>query len=1038
MRKIRIGNDFALLWKIRRGEQAEDLTEAQEMSLKLWVQGDHNSLKENIPFDIVGSDTVRVEVTPSIADKIGRYRLEFKYQFVNLSNADKNQKCAVDVEPFYIVPLTEIAETIDTVNCESDVLIGLRGRAFVYDDFTPEQIEDLKRPAVEAAESVQIVENQISINEQGRVQAENERETAELTRQSSESERNENEGLRVNAEGLRVTAESSRELTESLRVDAELLRQSSTQEAITNAENATENANTAAQDADDAREAIQDDLALKANHGYESNPKTLKEIDDEKADSSLLGVVELIGDNDNYVIGEPIKGVINGRRYRLWLKNKDIDMSGVSHTSSVYMMLRIYLQSTTEQIDLHTVRANNRVMQHYYDFTIPDDGIQYTLGINIRATLGEQAIFVLEDVTNEEDDFFYKVRIAGIIPSGNPGYITRLSGKMEPSTISLYRFIKIESGEKVVLKCRAGDMTSAISFAQDLETTTVVPKIIGLGDTIDGVYEYVATENGYVVISWHKDYPVNVRIYSQEDYNINQLSNIYFNRKTVDSTFTSGYITRSGSIANSSISHYSSPILLHKGETVWVYAMGMDATAIAITTENGETYKPVVLHPDEPVVIGGNFKYTATEDVYVSVSGRVEGFRAEITSLNLPKNDGSYPKLLQYSRQLETEWNSWETNNYSLSSLKMKKEAGKLPITMGYYFSDYPQKNGKLYFSPTLLGKPELIVDFNDNSGLPNINLERSVIAVSPKHNSVITSIFDRSPGQGLRIYEDSTFAHVNKEEPMQAWLYNSGLDFVSDAEGNEYCIYGEYSHGLKPTRRIFKGNYPYSNPDNWRVVHTFPSDETEGSIIHIHQIQKDPFSDFIYCTTGDYGTQSQVHYSADLGETWNVLIEDKPQGYLRMINFIFLENEIYWASDDNRHYLFRATRDENGLLDPESVELVTNLPVRQSTNSTAYIKEKNCLFFYDRISPDYEGEPITTCIYDIEKKELIEVGKLFPRKVNPPLGLWGNRGKCYVHYPNSADRRLAMGIVDEYAPCNFDFIGNDGKTFGTVIYELV
>src|SRR5690554_835040 len=284
MRKIRIGNDFALLWKIRRGEQAEDLTEAQEMSLKLWVQGDHNSLKENIPFDIVGSDTVRVEVTPSIADKIGRYRLEFKYQFVNLSNADKNQKCAVDVEPFYIVPLTEIAETIDTVNCESDVLIGLRGRAFVYDDFTPEQIEDLKRPAVEAAESVQIVENQISINEQGRVQAENERETAELTRQSSESERNENEGLRVNAEGLRVTAESSRELTESLRVDAELLRQTNTQTAITNAENATENANTAAQNADNARLAIQDDLALKANHGYESNPKTLKQVDDEIAD----------------------------------------------------------------------------------------------------------------------------------------------------------------------------------------------------------------------------------------------------------------------------------------------------------------------------------------------------------------------------------------------------------------------------------------------------------------------------------------------------------------------------------------------------------------------------------------------------------------------------------------------------------------------------------------------------------------------------------------------------------------------------------
>ena len=29
------------------------------------------------------------------------------------------------------------------------------------------------------------------------------------------------------------------------------------------------------------KEAIQDDLALKANHGYESNPKTLKEVEDD-------------------------------------------------------------------------------------------------------------------------------------------------------------------------------------------------------------------------------------------------------------------------------------------------------------------------------------------------------------------------------------------------------------------------------------------------------------------------------------------------------------------------------------------------------------------------------------------------------------------------------------------------------------------------------------------------------------------------------------------------------------------------------------
>ena len=235
MRKIRIGNDFALLWKIRRGEQAEDLTEAQEMSLKLWVQGDHNSLKENIPFDIVGSDTVRVEVTPSIADKIGRYRLEFKYQFVNLSNADKNQKCAVDVEPFYIVPLTEIAETIDTVNCESDVLIGLRGRAFVYEDFTPEQIADLKQPAIDAGLIAKgqgdYAQQQGDYAKTQGARAENATdnidisfnawETQEADRVASEVIRESNESNRVDAEGIRVTNEIDRKSKESDRVSNE-------------------------------------------------------------------------------------------------------------------------------------------------------------------------------------------------------------------------------------------------------------------------------------------------------------------------------------------------------------------------------------------------------------------------------------------------------------------------------------------------------------------------------------------------------------------------------------------------------------------------------------------------------------------------------------------------------------------------------------------------------------------------------------------------------------------------------------------------
>ena len=58
--------------------------------------------------------------------------------------------------------------------------------------------------------------------------------------------------------------------------------------AAQSANTAAATANTAAGLADDARLAIQDDLGLKADHGYVSNPKTLKEVDDQVQELELL------------------------------------------------------------------------------------------------------------------------------------------------------------------------------------------------------------------------------------------------------------------------------------------------------------------------------------------------------------------------------------------------------------------------------------------------------------------------------------------------------------------------------------------------------------------------------------------------------------------------------------------------------------------------------------------------------------------------------------------------------------------------------
>jgi hypothetical protein len=165
-----------------------------------------------------------------------------------------------------------------------------------------------------------------------RVEAEGIRDANEIDRIEAEGIRDSNETDRINAERDRADAEELREQAEVAREEAEELRQTNTNTAIQNAEDATtaanaaaglaneateaantaaglaneateaantaaglaneaaENANTAAQNADDAREAIQDDLALKADHGYDSAPKTLKAVDEAKVDkTSIVG-----------------------------------------------------------------------------------------------------------------------------------------------------------------------------------------------------------------------------------------------------------------------------------------------------------------------------------------------------------------------------------------------------------------------------------------------------------------------------------------------------------------------------------------------------------------------------------------------------------------------------------------------------------------------------------------------------------------------------------------------------------------------------
>lgn len=123
---------------------------------------------------------------------------------------------------------------------------GEDGKAFTYADFTPEQIEELQKPATDAADSLLRLEKAIESAEQSRILAENNRnesellreqselvrEQAETERSSAETKREENESKRLTAEQARIQAESARSVAEQDRVSKEQSRVSAEEDRV--------------------------------------------------------------------------------------------------------------------------------------------------------------------------------------------------------------------------------------------------------------------------------------------------------------------------------------------------------------------------------------------------------------------------------------------------------------------------------------------------------------------------------------------------------------------------------------------------------------------------------------------------------------------------------------------------------------------------------------------------------------------------------------------------------------------------------------
>lgn len=389
-------------------------------------------------------------------------------------------------------------------------------------------------------------------------------------------------------------------------------------------------------------------------------------------------------------------------------------------------------------------------------------------------------------------------------------------------------------------------------------------------------------------------------------------------------------------------------------------------------------------------------------------------------------------------------------DNLTLSYVCHAIENNSYPFAKEYLFQSIISGDDRLW-------KSNDFHDFEQLTVAP-IDTNSHLMAVSPKDGRVIAT---RRAARGpITVFTKDEVWELGFEgeslKPM-GWLYNAGVEFITGSDGEEYCIFAEYTGSVrnKDGFYIWKGKYPYNREGLWkRVLYKKMSwdvtlkDIPHESIVHFHQVRRDPWTDIIYTCGGDLVGQQNWWYSVDEGETWQLLIADWQDDYdwpehtLRTINFIFTPDYVYWATDHGvNHTLNRIKRDEgSGVLNLVTYEKICDLPFAQACNTLCYTDCPRGLFMYERIDYDQTGEDGFSKYYRTSFKNLwfdLNKHKLaFLPDVRIDTDWGGNRGKCYIDYTNEHQPMPAMGFSAD-TPCVFLVDHPNPSEIGTVVYDL-
>lgn len=259
-------------------------------------------------------------------------------------------------------------------------------------------------------------------------------------------------------------------------------------------------------------------------------------------------------------------------------------------------------------------------------------------------------------------------------------------------------------------------------------------------------------------------------------------------------------------------------------------------------------------------------------------------------------------------------------------------------------------------------------------------------------------------------------------------WLQNVGFNAIYPYR---CLIFGEYTRTTAKKARIWKVSYPYNDKNSWKIVKEFDVDYTTlipNSIKHIHTIQFDQYTGFIYACTGDENQGSNIWVSKDQGESWE-LVYGPSEKYCRLLNFIFTDSFVYWATDsptDSLHFLFKAERGEDGVIKVSEANELTQLLQPESgmllaTYGLSYLKTINALLLLERVDGNgWQWMPIR--LWDLNSNSLKTIGRI--ESVSGETQNIGFRCQFLELYPS--DNSIICGYNQFFSYRNYNkLLGN-------------